>query len=325
MIRLDTLRTFMTGALRIWEEDGYFRFSRFTEKQEACLDSRGFSFFSMFRTANAGMRLEFLTCGGTMSFDYKAIACHENNAFGFEISIDGVPLYHLYDTVTPDVRAFQYEIPDTSKPSRVTLYFPYLADLWLRNIVIPEDSMPVSKKCKLLMLGDSITQGFWAQHMNQTYSNILADMLDAQMLNQGIGGDTFWADNLDPELPFDPDIVTVAYGVNDWAAGVLWSGSVEAYLEKLDSLYRDKKVFVLLPTWYLCGSEPKEDGHTLQDGREHIRACAEKYPYMKVIDCSGFVPHLPDYYGDDVHPSDMGFLYYGYHLTKEIEAHLQTV
>ena len=43
MVTLETLKGFTTGAMRIWEENGWFRFSRFTRYQEELLQQRGFA------------------------------------------------------------------------------------------------------------------------------------------------------------------------------------------------------------------------------------------------------------------------------------------
>lgn len=321
MIRLDTLRTFMTGALRIWEEDGYFRFSRFTEKQEAVLEANGYE--HQYK-ASTGMRLEFMSCGGVISFAYKTSpASGSGEYFGIEITADQLPIYHLYQEEMADNGMLCCRIPDTEKPCHVVVYFPNLAKLQIKELVIPEDSAPVSKSRKILMTGDSITQGYWSKHMNLTYSNILADALGADLLNQSIGGARFCEDYLDSELPFVPDVITVAYGVNDWAGGVLWSGAAERYLEKLHALYPHQKIFILLPIWY-AGGTADIDGRSLQDGRQYIRSCAQKYANMQVLDGLHFVPHLPEFYWDNeqLHPNDMGFLQYGYQLTREIKAYL---
>ena len=52
----------------------------------------------------------------------------------------------------------------------------------------------------------------------------------------------------------------------------------------------------------------------------NIKEIAEKYQNITVIDCVNFVPHLAEFYWDDVnlHPNDLGFLYYGNHLYKRL-------
>ena len=57
-----------------------------------------------------------------------------------------------------------------------------------------------------------------------------------------------------------------------------------------------------------------------RDMAKHSTKIAEKYQNISVIDCVHFVPHLTEFYWDDVnvHPNDLGFLYYGNHLYKRL-------
>lgn len=305
---LETIRTLVTGAVRVWEEDGYICFSRFTEKQAALLKSRG---FSAQMAASAGIRLEFLTNGGEISFDYAAFRGLNADFCGLTITADEQPIYHFYTEQLPLFDRAAVTVPSSREPVRVCIYFPNLAIFKMKNISLPQDSRPYKRPLKLLALGDSITHGAYSQHPQHTYAQILADRLHAEMLNQAIGGDSFFADNLDAALPFEPDIVTVAYGVNDWNGGKLFGDAAKQYFERLFSIYRDKKVFVLLPIWYQKEITVLTD--TLEQGRAFIAEIAAQYAPTGIINCRDFVPHLASFYGDAelLHPNDFGHMYYG--------------
>lgn len=309
-----TLKSIATGAVRIWEEDGWFRFSRFTRYQEELLQQRG---FAPREQAGAGMRLEFLTRGGRLAFDYEVHPGSGRDYWGIEIAHDGLGMVHLQGKV-PDSGHVSHQIPPLEREIRVTVYFPNLAALRIRNLQLPEDAAPYTRQKKYLALGDSITQGYDAAHPNQTYVNLLADAWDAQVLNQAIGGDVFCPENLDPALDFAPDIITVAYGTNDWSKEVLQNGAAKAYLDKLTGLYPGVPVFVLLPLWRAVENELR-DGITLQQGRELLSSWAENRENVFVIDCHHFIPFLPEYFYDGVlHPNDMGYLYYARALEKAV-------
>lgn len=309
-----TLKSIATGAVRIWEEDGWFRFSRFTRYQEELLQQRG---FAPREQAGAGMRLEFLTRGGRLAFDYEVHPGSGRDYWGIEIAHDGLGMVHLQGKV-PDSGHVSHQIPPLEREIRVTVYFPNLAALRIRNLQLPEDAAPYTRQKKYLALGDSITQGYDAAHPNQAYVNLLADAWDAQVLNQAIGGDVFCPENLDPALDFAPDIITVAYGTNDWSKEVLQNGAAKAYLDKLTGLYPGVPVFVLLPLWRAVENELR-DGITLQQGRELLSSWAENRENVFVIDCHHFIPFLPEYFYDGVlHPNDMGYLYYARALEKAV-------
>lgn len=314
MVTLEILKGITTGAVRIWEEDGWFRFSRFTRYQEKLLQQRG---FAPREQASAGMRLEFLTRGGELSFDFEVHPGSGRDYWGIEIAHDGLGMVHLQGKV-PHSDHVCHQIPALEREIRVTVYFPNLAALRIRNLQLPEDAAPYTRQKKYLALGDSITQGYDAAHPNQTYVNLLADAWDASVLNQAIGGDVFCPENLDPALDFAPDIITVAYGTNDWTLQVLQSGAAGEYLDKLTMLYPGVPVFVLLPLWREVEHELR-GGITLQQGRELLASWAENRENVFVIDCHHFVPFLPEYFYDGVlHPNDMGYLYYARALEKAV-------
>ena len=317
MVTLETLKTVTSGAVRIWEENGWFLFSRFTEAQADTLYQRD---FTPREKASAGMRLEFTTRGGLLAFDYQMDPGSGREYAGLEIAEDGLGMAHIYHDQVPQGGRVEYPIAEKEREVRVTVYFPNLAQLKIQNLQLPEDAAPYVRQRKYLALGDSITQGYDAAHPNQSYANLLADAWDAQVLNQAIGGDVFWPDNLDPQLPFAPNIITVAYGTNDWSTEALRSGNAKVYLDKLTAMYPGVPVFVLLPIWREIENEQRQ-GITLQQARALLAGWAEGRENVHVVDCHHFVPFLPEYYYDGVlHPNDMGYLYYARAVEQAVAA-----
>ena len=315
---IDNIEKFLHGAVRVWQEEGYFCFSRFTEKQDTVLDGRG---YEIQKKCSTGMRIEFTTKSGEISFDYKGYRGVSTDIFGVDIVIDNLPVYNYSAEELPVENTFSYTITHSDTSRKVAVYLPNLSEIQIKNLNLPDDATPVVKDLKLLTLGDSITHGYLAKHQNLTYANILADELSAELVNQGIGGEIFCPDNLDEDLPYNPDIITVAYSWNDWARGVLFGEDMPKYLEKLDKIYHGKKIFILRPIYYKH-ELAVVDGHTLIESSLHIKECAERYSNMTVIDCHDFVPPLSDFYYDVIHPNDFGYIYYGHNLVKEIKKHL---
>lgn len=75
---------------------------------------------------------------------------------------------------------------------------------------------PYRYKMKILSYGDSITQGYDALFPSYSYINRFSMYLDAFIYNKAIGGDIF-RPALIERKNFKPDIVTIAYGTNDWS------------------------------------------------------------------------------------------------------------
>ncbi len=322
MVSFEKIKELTLGAVRIWEgEDGFIHFSRFTEKQAKLIVERD---FAPHDRATASIKIEFMTCGGEISFEYTAIKATESDCFNIEITQNGVPVHHVYtEGTSSEAGELKYIVPQSAIPVPTAIYFPNLAGMQIKNLILPDDAAPVKKSMKILALGDSITHGEWANHANHTYINMVANELNAEVVNQGVRGDNFFADNIDEDLPFDPDIVTVAYGVNDYACGELFTENPGKYLEKLYGLYSTKKIFVILPIWYSKENAVLK-GHTLEEGRMYIKELAEKYPNMTVINCANVVPHLPEFYHDEImlHPNDLGYFYYGTHVSKALKKEL---
>lgn len=316
MLTLEQLRQITHGALRIWEEDGAFCFSRFTPAQAAQLRLRG-------RTpredASASMRLEFFTHGGPLAFDYTVTPGSGRSYYGIEIALNGISSHLIYRETNVDAGHLTYTIPCSAEPTRVTVYFPHSVRLRIRNLSLPGDLTASRRSMNYLALGDSITQGHDAARPSQSYVNQLTDALDAQVLNQAIGGEVFCPENLDSDLPFSPDLITVAFGTNDWDYGQLVTDIPKAYLDKLTGLYPHTPILLLLPIWRQ--EEPElRAGITLAQGRDFLARCAGNYPNIHVIDCSRFVPAEPAYFFDvATHPNDAGFACYGENLIQTVK------
>lgn len=63
----------------------------------------------------------------------------------------------------------------------------------IREIEIDDGSviLPAKKSRKIIMYGDYITQGYDAASPSLSYASRLADLLDADCINKGIGGSLF--------------------------------------------------------------------------------------------------------------------------------------
>lgn len=78
-----------------------------------------------------------------------------------------------------------------------------------------------------------------AVHPSLTYPSLAAKMLDMDVINMGVGGGTFYADDVD-YTGYEPDLITVSFDTNDWG----WvkdemelQGNMRAYLERMTEVY----------------------------------------------------------------------------------------
>ena len=317
ILNAEEIKKITFGALRIEEREGYLHFFRFTPGQEKILRQRG---FAPRMYATAGMRLDFYCYGGSVSFDFKIFPGSGREYYAIDGLINGVNTVHYYKENHSDQGTFVLSVPEREQPSHVTVYFPNVSGIALKHMSVPDGGIrPAEKRRKLLALGDSITQGYDAYHPQLSYVNLLADAMQAEVVNQGIGGDIFCEGNIELLPEFLPAIILVAYGTNDWATDKKdIFDQASGYFKKIKKLYPLVPVFAVLPIWRI-GQEEKKAAGTLEEVREFIRVAAAENG-VKVIETASFMPQTPEYYYDGgLHPNDLGFLFYGRALEKELK------
>ena len=210
---------------------------------------------------------------------------------------------------------------------RVTVYFPWSVQANIASLTLDDGSSfePVKRKYKMLCFGDSITQGYIAQNPSFTYASRLSDLLDADSVNKGIGGEIFFSTLAELRDDIEPDIITVAYGTNDWSHTEKdkFDESCKLFYEALSKNYPSAKIFALSPTWrgnYTQKDKPMGDFFYVS---KRIREVAESLPNVIFIDCFDFVPHEAAYFVEDLlHPNDAGFNNYAAELYAAIKKYL---
>ena len=139
---------------------------------------------------------------------------------GIDVVVDGQFVgTHRLDA-GPETMTLPLAMFEEKRSRTWEVILPQAASLEIDALSVSEGSMVEiieRPSHRLLCLGDSITQGMDARGPASTYGVQLARLLDADLLNQGVGGHIFDVDAIDPDLPFQPDLVTVAYGTNDWS------------------------------------------------------------------------------------------------------------
>lgn len=321
------------GAERISvkENSNWITANRFTETQIKVFSAKpsleagfGRESFMEKSAATAGIMLDFITDSVLLEFDYRAFPVTDRRLCWFDILVDG-SLYHRTGKSGQEKVAGRASISLPKGEKRVTIYFPCLYKGEIRNLTIDDGATfnpfwEGRKHHRILFVGDSITQGYATAYTSLTYSNLLARKLDAESMNQGIGGAIYNAEDLDENLRFKPDIVIVAYGTNDW----YWRRDVEstapAYYRRLTEIYPEAKIYALLPIWRGDREMLELMGRrSFLDHRTVIQKAAESYENIMVIETMGFVPHDPNFFEDQaLHPNELGFLMFADALAEVI-------
>jgi len=324
-LTINDLRALTHGAVSVRDTaDGYTAFYRFNERQMGYYQSTNENFYAQ-SLCTAAIRLEMTTDADAITFAYRAKKASSQRLFYFDLSVDGTMLAHIGEDNTEEKEG-SVALPLPAGTHRVVLYLPASFSVSLRDVVVKNATFatPITKQLKMLSMGDSITHGYHAVYPSLSYVNLIADALDASVVNQGIGAEVFNPGVVDGDLGFTPDVVTVAYGTNNWYKSTRQDFVRDAgeFYARVRKAFPTAKIFGMLPIWRSdCDRIVTEV--TFAEAREIVRAAATATKNITVIDCDPFVPHLPDFFSDkSVHPNDLGFQCYAAGLLKALQKHL---
>ena len=321
-LTLETLKSITTGTVAILLEEDFVRFNRFSQAPEVYFPDD--ASFQAKVTATSSVKLEFITDARQISFQYLATHASSRRLFFFDLYVNGA-LVTTHGQADSDVRItgeFSFDLPRGKK--HITLYFPNLCAMRVKNFTLADATFlrPAPRRYKLLAFGDSITQGYDAARPSLSYANQMALHLDADIINKGIGGDIFHPELID-DFDLKPDIVTVAYGANDWSHGDRESllRNAETFLTKVRSAYPDARIFVITPIWRRDSARITACGKFEEVGPA-IHSVCEKISGLCVIDGFTLAAHSAELLSDHVHPNDLGHILYGTSLAAQMAKHL---
>lgn len=306
----EELKSIYYGALRFEEtEDGYLQAFQYTESQmDYFRNASEFWYDRCFATT--AKTFEFTTKATRISFDYKFI--WKGSEDSVELFVDGIATKIYYVKDMEEEGTLSFELVDGEKD--VILYLPADATVLVRNFEINAEYTPAKKGEKVLWIGDSITQGFGPLRSAQTYVSVANRFLNYDIVNQGIGGYVYDKSVMVPMEGYQPDKIIIAMGTNQFASPTM--EAVEEYYVSLKEVYGDTPVLCISPIWR--GDRPEEYDVFLKFC-DNVKKIAGQYPNVTVIDGLMLVPHLPEYYLDNLHPNGLGMELYGRNLVTAIE------
>lgn len=329
----EQIKSICTGAVRVEESEEGICFFRFTKEQEELYRKQKPEFNQKILAA-AGMRLSFDTDSEELFMKVRTAQGSSRQYFSFDISVDGKIVDHLdnfsdkelphdYTKCVFEQGVFAKGFALGSGRKRVCIYMPWSASVVLQELSLADASyvIPVRQGKKLLVFGDSITQGYDALRPSNRYAAKVADMLQAEELNKAIGGEKFFPQLAQTRDDIRPDYIIVAYGSNDWN-GIeeeLFIENCSAFYEGISQNYPYSKIFAITPIWRKDRYEPRKFG-AFEKVEANIRKIVDKYPNIICIRGYEFVPHEEGYFADlRLHPNDKGFEHYARNLCVQIK------
>ncbi len=290
-------------------KDGYLMSYQYTKEQMEYFKG-AFDFWYDRCKATTAKTLEFSTEATNTSFEYKFFWTGSQDSF--ELCIDGLVTNIEYVKDLPEAGTIKWELPEGKKD--IIIYLPADATVGIKNFEIDAAVTRAVKAEKVLWLGDSITQGYGPLRSAETYVSIANRLLNYDIINQGIGGYVYDKKSLMKMDGYTPEKIIVALGTNQFGSETMID--VEEYYETLMKLYgNDIPILCISPIWR--GDNPDKMDKFV-DFCEKVKEIAGIYKNVKVVDGFKLVPHLPEYFIDNLHPNCLGTENYGRNLVEVI-------
>ena len=333
---LNDYKKITLGCASVVEEKGKIRFHRFTEEEELFYKERDKILgrtFSDRCSAPAGIKLYFATSSKSLKIAVTVGPATSRSYFSFDVFENGRLLGYLdnfkeeellenYTEQEFSLGRYGKSFALSDGKSEITVYFPW--SVFVDDIEIELDDgaeiEAIRPKKKLLVYGDSITQGYDAIRPSNRYAARIAELLDAEEINKAIGGEIFVPLLVKDKLDFVPDYITVAYGTNDWSTtdGKNFYQNVESFYGFLSKNYPEVPIFAITPIWRLNFEESKPFGDFFSVEKIIIEATAD-LKNVHVISGFDLVGHDKKLFADlRLHPRDAGFNEYFENLSKKI-------
>ena len=304
----EQLKTIYFGALQFKEtKDGYLQAFQYNDEQMAYF-KKASDFWYDRCMASTSKTLEFSTNATKFSFDYKL--AWKGSEDSIELEIDDVITKINYIKDMKDEDTLSYNLPNGNK--KIVVYLPADATIWIKNFQLNGDFTPAIKEHKVLWLGDSITQGFGPLRSSLTYVSVANKQLGYDIINQGIGGYVYDKNSL-MDMGYKPEKLIVALGTNQYGEETM--KPVEDYYEQLFKIYGLLPTLCITPLWR---DDPNTNHEKLEQYCEGIKNVCRKYKNIIIVDGFKLVPHLSEYFLDNLHPNALGAQVYGRNLVEKI-------
>ena len=214
-------------------------------------------------------------------------------------------------------------LPGLDAPHHVRIWLPCLRGCVVRNIFVDGSLIePVSSRGTIVVLGDSIAQGFVAGDPALTWPVLLGRELDLDVLNQGIGGQVFQPGTLvGLSRQRRPEHIVVELGLNyrfETCRAAFVVRDIRAYLGEVARLWPGVPTWVLTPTGFREKAQPTHERSCFDLVPQMITSSAERYGQMRVLGGPGLLPGKKSLLADSDHPNAAGHARLAEHLAATI-------
>jgi lysophospholipase L1-like esterase len=322
-------KPFFQGTITQEIIDDKLILNRFTQEQTDIIGAKNDHFAERMK-CYAGVSLAM--CGKLSTIKLTAIleAQVDISAHGswcIDVIVDDVVKHsraYTFDENNSDNWSDEFELGEPGTYKVVEILLPHIARLNFTSIEVDSEVTPINDERGLyLAIGDSITQGMGSRRPWMTYPQQVSRALDKKLINQGIGGYIFDADGIDLNIELEPELITIAYGIND-----LWRGykieeiefACDCYYKKIRERWSDVPIYTITPIWCNKQVDPKSSV-VIADPMEFRSSIAKMGGKYNITPINGLemMPHEPPFLPDTLHPNEEGYMIYSSNLTKVLQ------
>lgn len=177
-------------------------------------------------------------------------------------------------------------------------------ELWSNGTFL----QPVAPRRRLLVLGDSVAQGFCADDPALAWPVALSERLGMDLLNQSVGGQVFQPSSLLGAPRDDIGCLVIALGANyRWEAcgSSAVTLDVRAFIGEAARAWPDVPAFVVTPLWHDEVASPSDPRSCWRDVPSIVRVAARAQG-LTVVGGSELMEHEADLLADVDHPNARG-------------------
>lgn len=173
-----------------------------------------------------------------------------------------------------------------------------------------------------LVLGDSISQGYVATHPSEGYAALAAEMMGVEHHNTAVGGGLADPALADLARGIGADLITVAFGVNDYNNSLAMDAFARNVTELLTGLRAARpgaRIVWIAPIPYVTRTHRRNHANLLlSDYTKAIFEQAARVPGVEVVDGYGFLPDESRWFMDNCHPNEPGHEMYARSLVRAL-------
>ena len=337
---------FLHGALGFTtDKDGWVRPSRFAPEQLRAVGSvRAWhpGLYRQLAVATAGVCLEMETDATRLALEVRVdptprgaasvLADVERHPHGPRPPFDGVSavvdgrrlplalpdeknlITWLLDNPASGPEPGLQHLPGMGEPHHVRVWLPCLTSCAVRSVTCDGTYLePVAARRQLVVLGDSVAQGFVARDPSRSWCALLAERLGLDLVNQGLGGQVFQPGSL-VGLPERVDAagVVVEFGENyryEPCQAARVERDVRTYLYELAEGFPDAPIWVLTCPPHTEDVYPTHPRSCAAEVDAIVRAAAGAHAQMRLVEAAPLLDadRLPELLADGSdHPGPLG-------------------